>query len=611
MHRPRAFKGLTGASVALAFVALAALSVAVESPAQESDTPPAETAAPDEPRRVRRLGDTGERPEWRPQLAPPPSSAPRGNEGTATLPDPEQQQALQGLLGTLAVRPGDPDTLAALEAFLARVVAQAGEAMDAGEVALAGELLTVVAQVDPRTEGLSAANRRYERMLETRRDVERGRTALSEGRLVEPAGTSAAFYFSRALEAEPGLSAARQGLLQVQQGLIRRALDSARDLDFEGAQAWLEQASAVREPQELVEEARAEVDNYLEQRAAALEQQAIAAMDAGDFDRAEFILIDLVALGGQQDRIVSLRERIGEARLYGGLAPGQVIQDRLQTSEAPVPALVVIPAGSFFMGSEPGEPGHQDDQWPVHRVSIARGFALGRTEVTVAQFRGVIEATGYRTTAQREGRSTVYDSVTGRLTERPRVDWSFDYRGKRARDELPVVHVSWRDAQAYVDWLARETGKPYRLPTEAEFEYALRAGTTTAYWWGEASPPEVVENLTGDGDKSPDRREWSTGFEDYDDGHWGPSPAGSLGANPFGLHDIGGNVAEWVTDCWHDTYVRAPTDGSAWVNPGCRSRVVRGGHWAASPAQVRSAFRLSALDTTRGPIIGFRVARDL
>ena len=120
-----------------------------------------------------------------------------------------------------------------------------------------------------------------------------------------------------------------------------------------------------------------------------------------------------------------------------------------------------------------------------------------------------------------------------------------------------------------------------------------------------------MENLTGQGDISRGERQWSTYFADYSDRFWGPAPAASFEANPFGLYDIGGNVAEWVMDCWHDTYLRAPGDGTAWINPGCKLRVVRGGYWASSPEQSRSAFRISANPDRHDARIGFRVAREL
>jgi formylglycine-generating enzyme required for sulfatase activity len=173
------------------------------------------------------------------------------------------------------------------------------------------------------------------------------------------------------------------------------------------------------------------------------------------------------------------------------------------------------------------------------------------------------------------------------------------------------VHVSWNDAQAYLGWLSQHTGKHYRLPSEAEFEYALRARSSTRYPWGDGDPERTVGNFTGEGDRSPSKRSWSLAFPRYSDGYWGPAPVRSFAADAFGLYDMEGNVSEWVEDCWHDNYVRAPRDSEAWINPGCERRVVRGGSWGSDPSQVRSAFRISAPADTRSARVGFRIARDL
>jgi formylglycine-generating enzyme required for sulfatase activity len=264
-----------------------------------------------------------------------------------------------------------------------------------------------------------------------------------------------------------------------------------------------------------------------------------------------------------------------------------------------------------MMGSPESEDDRVGNEGPRFRVTFERGFALSRTEITVAQFGRFVEATGYQTDVELSGESRIYMASSGRVSERRGVTWQDNYRGERADGDAPVVHVSWNDANAYADWLAEQTDRPYRLPTEAEFEYALRAGTQTPYWWGEGSPEEPVENVTGDRERFEDRRRWTTAFRRYDDGYWGPAPAGSLQPNPFGLFDMGGNVMEWVADCWHDSYVRAPDDGSAWVNPGCDRRVVRGASWSSTPAMSRSAFRLSSSVTSTDARVGFRVARDL
>jgi formylglycine-generating enzyme required for sulfatase activity len=205
----------------------------------------------------------------------------------------------------------------------------------------------------------------------------------------------------------------------------------------------------------------------------------------------------------------------------------------------------------------------------------------------------------------------VYDHFSGRLTKQDGVDWQLNYEGKPAKPNDPVIHVSWNDAQAFAKWLANGTGKPYRLPTESEFEFALRGGRSTRFWWGDGSPGTVVENITGENDSSRSRRRWSVAFPGYADKFWGPAPVGSFSSNPYGLFDIGGNVGEWVRDCWHDTYIRAPLDGEAWINPGCEMNVIRGGYWAGSPDQTRSAYRLFAKPSHRDARTGFRVAKDL
>jgi formylglycine-generating enzyme required for sulfatase activity len=263
------------------------------------------------------------------------------------------------------------------------------------------------------------------------------------------------------------------------------------------------------------------------------------------------------------------------------------------------------------MGSAERERGRREDEAPRHAVAISRAFALGVTEVTVAEYRRFVEATGYQGDAEKQGQASFYDEENGRISLAADVNWAKDYRNETAGADLPVVHVSWNDAAAYVTWLAARTGHKYRLPTEAEFEYALRAGSSTPYWWGEGNPTRLVENLTGDGDRSPSKRSWTKAFPRYNDGYWGPAPVKHFAANAFELHDMAGNVSEWVEDCWHDSYLRAPVDGSAWVNKGCVRRVVRGGSWGSAPEQVRSASRIATPADVPSPRIGFRVARDL
>jgi formylglycine-generating enzyme required for sulfatase activity len=244
-------------------------------------------------------------------------------------------------------------------------------------------------------------------------------------------------------------------------------------------------------------------------------------------------------------------------------------------------------------------------------VRITRPFALTRNEITVADFRRFVRESGYRSDAEKRGDSNAYDERTGRIVKRSGVSWENDFQGGRAKSSEPVVHVSWNDAVAYAQWLADVTGQRYRLPSEAEFEFALRAGTTSAYWWGDGHPERLVGNLTGEGDRSRSKRTWAKAFENYRDGFWGPAPVARFEANGFGLYDLGSNVSEWTEDCWHQNFLRAPDDGSAWVNRGCAKRVVRGGSWGSDPDQARSAYRLGVMADTGSARVGFRVAREL
>lgn len=295
------------------------------------------------------------------------------------------------------------------------------------------------------------------------------------------------------------------------------------------------------------------------------------------------------------------------------------------------PRLILIPAGNFLMGSPEEEAGRYANEGPQHKVVFEKPFFLGLTEVTVGQFRRFVEATGYKTDGERNTGSFMRDDSIkfGKWRLRKEVNWRQNHEGKPSLDENPVVHVSWYDAQAYLAWLSKESGKTYRLPSEAELEYSNRAGSGGQFWWGESSPMEKLVNIRGDKDKAvanpltwkhtPIERQYAFNegdtpeiFEGYGDGFHGLAPVGNFSANPFGLYDTAGNVWEWVQDCWHENYNGAPSDGSAWVdNKKCGKRIVRGGSFYCYPRHVRSANRWERWPEFRNMYIGFRVARDL
>lgn len=581
---------------------------------EEPGETPADVEASDS-RHIERLGEAGTD-EWEMDLALPPA-APQtpANGGTASLPDTEQDQVLQQLLSELAANPGNGKVLAQLNTLLADVLGQANELIDGNSADQAAQLLAVIQTINPELGGLKAAQKRLRDLGEIAKLVLAGNAALEEQRVIEPPKDNALYYFDKAVLKDPDNSEAQQGLARVQEALILRASEYVQDLDFETAEYWLQQASDVRENQSPVDEAWAQLAAFKDMHADDLEARVLKAMDAGKYSLADFNIIDLIALGGQEDRVEILREKLEDARFYGGFEPGQIIRDAFLENGGHAPDIVVIPSGSFLMGSNEQSADTRNSEQPRHRVTIARGFGLGVREVTVEEFGLFIERSGYQTAADREGGSKVYDEANGRLGKREGTNWKNDYRGKRARPKDPVLHVNLYDARAYVRWLAAATGKRYRLPSEAEYEYAARAAGSSTYWWGEGSPAKTVENLTGSRDKSPSQREWTTPFNKYGDGHWGPSPAGSLEhdelIHPMGVFDIAGNVCEWVEDCWHPNYIRAPVDGSAWVNPGCTRNVVRGGYWASAPEQSRAATRIAAKPETLGPVVGIRIARDL
>lgn len=261
------------------------------------------------------------------------------------------------------------------------------------------------------------------------------------------------------------------------------------------------------------------------------------------------------------------------------------------------PKLVVIPAGEFSMGAPYSVGG--DDEGPIHRVQIQHSFAIGRYEVTRGEFKAFVAATGYRT--------------DGPCRHLGKSGWEKSYLVSYRdpwipqTDDHPVVCVNWHDAKAYVAWLSKVTGHTYRLPSEAEWEFAARGGETSPYFFGTS-----YKNLCFYGNGSDAEFPYKRRNDECVDGiPWGTARVGSYRPNAFGLYDTIGNAKEWVEDCWNNTYEGAPVDGTPWKTGKCRSRVFRGGSWLNSPSFLRSATRRSSYAGYRYPDRGFRVVRTL
>ena len=565
----------------------------------------------------RRLIDaTAQQEEWVPELTPTPvdtigDALKRADQALAAgRLDQGDGNALSLYLSVLETEPENALAIAGVDKVATALVQRGEQALQSGRFNEAARAVQVVTQLRPDNPALATLKAKVDAGREVALLLAEAQRLAAAGRIVEPAGENAAALYREILRTDPNNQAAQAGLDKLENDLIAQATAAAEGGNYAESDRLLADAGKVRPGSNAVQNASTRIVEMRQGRASDLLQQAEAAIDAGDLARAEQLVAQLESVSAQQQGVDDLRARIENARHYASLKPGQAIVDPLR-SGGNAPEVVVIPVGEFMMGSPENEANRKSNEGPRHRVQIRRGFALGRTEVTVGQFRAFVNATGYRPTSQAGTGSSIYDEKTGGMVDKSGVTWEDDHAGKRADANLPVIHVSWNDAKAYVDWLSRETGKVYRLPSEAEFEYVLRAGSDTMYPWGNGNPPRVLGNLTGDGDRSASRRNWVNAFPDYNDGYWGPAPVRSFEPNRFGIYDIAGNVSEWVEDCWHDNFQRAPTDGSAWVNPGCTRRVLRGASWASAPDQVRSAFRLNASSSTVNPRLGFRVARDL
>jgi formylglycine-generating enzyme required for sulfatase activity len=484
-------------------------------------------------------------------------------------------------------------------------------ALERGDEAEAMAHAELFAELPHSDTELNALRARLKTLREVMPMLAKAAELLKQNRLIGDGDDNALAVYRKVLAIDKDNRIADQGLAQIERGYLDRALAAAAQDDFASADAVLADAARIRPGSQDLLDTRSQVEGIRRQRAETVLAQARTALDSGDADLAEQLAKTAQTISADLAGLDDLAQRIRNARLYASFAPGQVISDRFLDTSGSAPALVVIPTGRFVMGSPADEADHRDNEEPQRQVNITTGFALGQSEVTVGQFREFVRATRYQTDAERLGSGSVYDESTGRINDRRGVDWERDYKGDRATEKLPVLNVSWNDANAYVQWLSQRTGKRYRLPSEAEFEYVLRAGSQTRFWWGDGDPEKIVANLTGDGDRSPGKRSWGKAFANYKDGFWGAAPVKSFPANPFGVFDIDGNLSEWVEDCWHDNYVRAPRDSAAWVNPGCARRVIRGGSWGSAPDQVRSAYRLSVAADARSVRVGFRIARDL
>jgi formylglycine-generating enzyme required for sulfatase activity/tRNA A-37 threonylcarbamoyl transferase component Bud32 len=284
---------------------------------------------------------------------------------------------------------------------------------------------------------------------------------------------------------------------------------------------------------------------------------------------------------------------IQRTRPRDSVFPGETFKD------CPIcPELVVVPPGSFYQGSPSTETEREETEGPQHFVRIGYPLAVGRHEVTKAEFTQFAEQTDYKAKG-----CWVYDGQWKETNSHSWRDPGFEQDGNH-----PVICVSWNDAQAYVQWLSNKTGETYRLLSASEWEYAARARLETPRLWDTLNAACDSANVA---DLASEHLYKGWKIHDCWDDHVHTAPVGSFKANNYGLYDMLGNVFEWVQDCWNSDYLWAPTDGSPWLEGDCQHRVLRGGSWFSMPRYVRLAFRNRYDADYRSSSFGFRVARVL
>ena len=537
-----------------------------------------------------------------------------------------------------------------------------------------GEAVTSAGQASPPTQEQAAQPTPEKPVLspdeaEVARLLAGAEADLKARRLTSPAGNNAWEKYRQVLGLSPAHPEAMAGMERVIDSYMELFGASVEQEEFEQAESYLsriadlhpDSPALVTGKKQLANARQARKERLAEQarqrqaeeaaRQAELERQRTAqairtrweafeaALQAGDVGEAAAVLVQVRELNPEEPGLAAAEQRLAElaahltaqalntqwasfeaalaaedveaaANALAGIrgldpdAPGltdgeQRLEEMRQALEAKLETLVgemvSIPGGMFRMGDMSGD--GYDDEKPVHSVTVP-SFRMGKYEVTVGQFRRFVEATGYRTDAERNADGNKGCNVKGSGFWQSRWQWVPDHNwrnpGYSIDENHPVVCVSWNDAEAFVEWLAAQTGESFRLPTEAEWEYAARAGSTTKYSWGNSIGSNRA-NCDGCGSRWDDDR---------------TAPVGSFSANAWGLHDMHGNVWEWVQDCWNYSYAGAPTDGSAWTSGNCDERVIRGGSWWYGPSALRSAFRFGYSRSYRGNAIGFRLAQD-
>ena len=442
--------------------------------------------------------------------------------------------------------------------------------------------------------------------------LEAAEADLAATRLMQPEGESAWDRFQQVLDIRPGHPQATAGIQAIASRYVELAEGALNETQLDRAGTFLANARASGAEGGDYERASTRLQQAREQQQAAQRRRQLITDIQRELARLGREISPDGNLGSRTVEAIRAFERASD-RSERGEATDQLLAQLRATERWPAPQpgevfrdcpdcpeMVVIPAGRFTMGSPSNEPQRLNTEGPQRQVNIS-AFALATTPLTVGEFRLFVEATAYRTDAERNagGNSGCRTREGGSWAWRSGRNWRSP--GMSQDDAHPVLCLSWNDAQAYIEWLSEKTGEGYRLPSEAEWEYATRAGTSTRFNTGDCITTAQA-NFSGthpaQGCPRGEFRERTT-------------PVKTFAPNSSGLYDMHGNVWEWTQDCWNDNYTGAPSDGSAWMAGDCSRAVLRGGSWSTNGQFLRSAFRNTNARDFRDGYIGFRPARSL
>ena len=527
------------------------------------------------------------------------------------LLQPLHDNALEYFNAALAIDSEQVRARQGIAQVVAALLNQARAALEAGDSAGATQLLDSVKAIEPDHADLAEFENQLARRNQLDSLLQTAQNLIRAQQLILPKDSNAMASLNAAAGIDPLDPRVLEGLAEVRALLVTDAVSISEADNFGQAYDLLKLAAAIDGPIDQITEARAVVLESQQRYWQGLAEDLATIIAGGELDQAELDLETLATSGFSGPELEQLRNQLTTARLLRDYPAKSTFSDAFVSADGRGPQMVVIGKGEFTIGSPPSERGRKDKEGPQQQIRFEHSFALAVTEITVGQFRQFVAATQYLTDVEQGGNSTAYNVDDGSLGKVTEISWRRDYENKLASDNLPVIHVSWHDVTAYLAWLTELTGKNYRLASESEFEYSLRAGAMTRYWWGDGSPKEQVENLTGQRDTNSGQWQWPNAFRRYGDGHWGPAPVATYLSNANGVHDLGGNVMEWLADCYVPTLEGIPLGGSPRSDSSCEMHVVKGASWVSPPDLARSAYRSSAKSASSSSFIGFRVARDL